>query len=60
MEKIQYYLLDASCKMAEESGACPKFNETKYANGLCPYDWANENAKKIVLNSLKIIILQYF
>ncbi len=48
MEKIQYYLLDASCKMAEESGACPKFNETKYANGLCPYDWANENAKKIV------------
>ena len=48
MEKIQYYLLDASCKMAEESGACPKFDETKYAKGLCPYDWANDNAKKIV------------
>jgi len=48
MEKIQYYLLDASCMMAEESGACPKFDETKYAKGLCPYDWANDNAKKIV------------
>ena len=48
MEKIQYYLLDASCKVAEESGACPKFDETKYAQGLCPYDWANDNAKKIV------------
>ena len=48
MEKIQYYLLDASCSMAEESGACPKFNETKYAQGLCPYDWANDNAKKLI------------
>ena len=48
MEKIQYYLLESSCKMAEESGSCPKFNETKYSRGLCPYDWANENAKTLV------------
>lgn len=48
MEKIQYYLLETSCKMAEESGPCPKFNETKYAQGLCPYDWANPNAKSLV------------
>lgn len=48
MEKLQYYLLDASCQMAEESGACPKFNETKYARGLMPYDWANENARQLV------------
>lgn len=48
MEKVQYYLLDASCKMAEESGPCPKFNETKYARGLMPYDWANEKARQLV------------
>lgn len=37
-EAMQYYLLKASCQLAEEKGACPKFNETTYAQGLLPID----------------------
>ncbi len=34
-EAIQYYLLKASVALAKEYGACPKFNETTYAEGYC-------------------------
>ena len=37
-EALQYYLLKASNQLAQERGACPKFNETKYAQGLLPVD----------------------
>lgn len=37
-EAIQYYLLKASNKLAKEQGACPKFNETTYAQGVLPID----------------------
>lgn len=37
-EAIQYYLLKASNNLAKESGACPKFNETTYAEGILPID----------------------
>ncbi|WP_037586690.1 class 1a ribonucleoside-diphosphate reductase subunit alpha [Stenoxybacter acetivorans] len=37
-EAIQYYLLKASLKLAQEFGACPKFNETTYAEGILPID----------------------
>ncbi|WP_137297065.1 class 1a ribonucleoside-diphosphate reductase subunit alpha [Psychromonas sp. SP041] len=37
-EAIQYYLLKASNKLAQEVGACPKFNETTYSQGLLPID----------------------
>ncbi|XDZ52101.1 class 1a ribonucleoside-diphosphate reductase subunit alpha [Neisseriaceae bacterium CLB008] len=37
-EAIQYYLLKASSKLAQEFGACPKFNETTYAQGILPID----------------------
>lgn len=37
-EAIQYYLLKASNNLAKEQGACPKFNETTYAQGLMPID----------------------
>ncbi len=37
-EAIQYYLLKASVKLAQESGACPHFNETTYAQGILPID----------------------
>ncbi|MGQ8363733.1 class 1a ribonucleoside-diphosphate reductase subunit alpha [Glaciecola sp. 1036] len=37
-EAIQYYLLKASNNLAKEKGACPKFNETTYAQGLLPID----------------------
>jgi len=38
MEKVQYNLLSASCSLAEERGACAKFNETKYSKGWLPID----------------------
>ncbi|EEA2091618.1 ribonucleoside-diphosphate reductase subunit alpha [Salmonella enterica subsp. enterica serovar Give] len=37
-EAIQYYLLDASCRLAEAKGACDWFSHTKYAQGQLPVD----------------------
>ncbi|MDT0581407.1 class 1a ribonucleoside-diphosphate reductase subunit alpha [Brumicola blandensis] len=37
-EAMQYYLLKASMQLAKEKGACPKFNETTYSQGLMPVD----------------------
>lgn len=37
-EAIQYYLMKASVNLAKEVGACPKFNETTYSQGLMPTD----------------------
>lgn len=37
-EAMQYYLLKASNSLAKEKGACPKFNETSYAQGVLPID----------------------
>ena len=37
-EAIQYYLLKASNRLAKEKGACPKFNETLYSQGILPID----------------------
>ncbi|MGB2078020.1 MAG: class 1a ribonucleoside-diphosphate reductase subunit alpha, partial [Pseudoalteromonas tetraodonis] len=33
-EAIQYYLMKASNELAKERGACPKFNETTYSQGI--------------------------
>lgn len=48
MEKIQWHLLDASCKLAERLGACEKFGDTKYAKGLLPIDWYKKTVDEIV------------
>ena len=37
-EAIQYYLIKASMNLAKEFGACPKFNETTYSQGIMPID----------------------
>ncbi len=37
-EAIQYYLLKASNRLAQEKGACPKFDETTYSQGILPID----------------------
>ena len=37
-EAIQYYLMKASNELAKEQGACPKFNETTYSEGVLPID----------------------
>ncbi len=46
-EAIQYYLLKASNKLAQEFGACPKFNETTYAEGILPVDSYKKDLDKI-------------
>lgn len=46
-ESIQYYLLKASNKLAKEKGACPKFHETNYAEGLLPIDTYKKDLDKI-------------
>lgn len=47
-ENVQYYLLKASNKMAMEIGACTRFNDTKYADGVIPPDAACDSARKLV------------
>ncbi len=37
-EAIQYYLLKATNLLAKEQGACPKFDETRLAQGILPID----------------------
>ncbi|TMM43266.1 class 1a ribonucleoside-diphosphate reductase subunit alpha [Colwellia ponticola] len=37
-EAIQYYLLKATNELAKEQGPCPKFNETRLAQGILPID----------------------
>jgi len=48
MEKIQWHLLNESCKLAEIKGPCSKFNETKYAQGLLPIDWYKKSVDELV------------
>jgi ribonucleoside-diphosphate reductase alpha chain len=48
MEKIQWHLINASCDLAKEKGPCPKFNETKYAQGLLPIDWYKKTVDELV------------
>ena len=37
-ESIQYYLISASCNLAQEKGACDDYIDTKYYKGLMPID----------------------
>ena len=48
MEKIQWNLINESCKLAEEHGPCAKFEDTKYAEGLLPIDWYKKSVDKLV------------
>jgi len=48
MEQIQWNLLNASCELAEEKGACAKFEDTKYAKGLLPIDWYKKEVDELV------------
>jgi ribonucleoside-diphosphate reductase alpha chain len=46
-EAMQYHLMRASCNLAKEKGACPKFNETTYYQGLMPIDTYKKALDKI-------------
>ena len=48
MEQIQWNLISASCELAEEKGACTKFEDTKYAQGLLPIDWYKKTVDELV------------
>ena len=48
MEKIQWHLLNESCKLAEKLGPCNKFADTKYAQGLLPIDWYKKTVDELV------------
>ena len=46
-EAIQYNLLKASNNLAKEQGACEKFNETTYSQGIMPIDTYKKDLDKI-------------
>jgi ribonucleoside-diphosphate reductase alpha chain len=43
-----YYLIKASADLAEEYGACPKSNETKYHHGILPVDTYKREVDELV------------
>ena len=53
-EAIQYYLMKASNELAKERGACPKFNETTYSQGIMPTDTYKKDLDKICNESLHL------
>ncbi|MGM0429014.1 MAG: class 1a ribonucleoside-diphosphate reductase subunit alpha [Pseudomonadota bacterium] len=46
-EAIQYCLMQASMNLAKEKGACPKFNETTYSQGIMPTDTYKKDLDKV-------------
>ncbi|PCK30531.1 class 1a ribonucleoside-diphosphate reductase subunit alpha [Pseudoalteromonas piscicida] len=46
-EAIQYYLMKASNELAKERGACPKFDETTYSQGIMPIDTYKRDLDKV-------------
>jgi ribonucleoside-diphosphate reductase alpha chain len=48
MERIQWNLLNESCLLAEELGACEGFQDTKYAQGQLPIDWYKKTVDELV------------
>jgi len=51
-EAIQYFLLKASNKLAQEKGACEWFDKTKYSKGLLPIDTYCKEVDKLVKRKL--------
>ena len=47
-EYIQYYLIKASVKLAQEQGKCGYFDKTKYSKGILPIDTYNKNVDELV------------
>ena len=47
-EAWSYYLIKASMELAKEKGACPLFNETKYADGIMPIDTYKKEVDELV------------
>lgn len=53
MEAMTYYLIKASNQLAKEKGACKLSHETKYGQGILPYDTAKVEVNELNLLNLK-------
>ncbi|RUO60202.1 class 1a ribonucleoside-diphosphate reductase subunit alpha [Pseudidiomarina insulisalsae] len=53
-EAIQYYLMKASMNLAKELGACPKFDETTYAQGIMPTDTYKKDLDAVCNEPLRL------
>ena len=53
-EAWSYYLIKASVDLAEEVGACPKSDETKYAQSLMPIDTYKREVDELVKPDYKM------
>ncbi|MDN7124219.1 ribonucleoside-diphosphate reductase subunit alpha [Pseudidiomarina sp. 1APP75-32.1] len=53
-EAIQYYLMKASVNLAKEMGACPKFNETTYSQGVMPIDTYKKDLDAVCSEGLQL------
>jgi len=51
-ESFQYWLLQASNKLAQEKGQCEWYDKTKYSQGLLPIDTYKETVDEIYPNKL--------
>jgi len=49
-----YYLIKASNELAQEEGACPLNNETKYSDGILPIDTYKKEVNEIVKHKNKM------
>jgi len=54
MEHFQYYLLSASCELAQEKGKCEKYDSTKYSKNIFPLDTYKKNVDNIVKRKLSL------
>lgn len=53
-EAWSYYLIKASADLAEEFGACPKSDETKYEYGILPIDTYKKDVDELVAPNYKM------
>jgi ribonucleoside-diphosphate reductase alpha chain len=52
-EAFQYYLIQATVRLAREKGPCEYSHRTKYAQGILPIDTYKKDVDEIVPNELK-------
>ena len=52
MEKMSYYLIDASVEMAKELGKCEKFDRTKFSQGILPIDTYKQDINEFITEPL--------
>ncbi|ELA08474.1 ribonucleotide-diphosphate reductase subunit alpha [Moraxella macacae 0408225] len=53
-EALQYYLLQASNKLAKEQGACPAFADTTYSQGILPIDTYKKDIDSVCSEPLQL------